>query len=870
MKKIFQKKRIIFFVSLFFVLSFAYIDSCSAEGVVDNLKKNVVDGVVGSIASLAVSALGWMMNKVIAMVIGFAQYSDFVNNEQVKAGWEVVRDICNMFFILILLFIAFAVILRMESYSIKKSLPKLLIMAVLINFSRTICGILIDFSQIVMLTFIGPITVGSGNFSNALNVDKFLSLVSDQESNVVTATDAAVFYVIAVIFMLVSTVVMTAILISFVIRIVMFWVYIVLSPLAFLLSSFPGGQKYAGQFWGDFTKYLLNGPVLAFFLWLSLYVLGDLKTAQFGTTFSDAPIKILEGESFAKFTMAIGMLVGGLTISSQIGGMGASWGSNTVSNLKNKGLGAAKAIGKRVSGYDAVADRASAYMAMRRTARTEKINESTARLAGGFGTLKKTLISNPINSATNAVWGNFGAKKSKRLTADIEDLQSHNKVIEGANLKAGDDISKHRDNIARNNSTIDRLNNFDKIQAKEGKTVSLNGMNYTYSNKNKMWDNGQGSKFTDANFKSSPIVQKQVTAEINRLLGDNDKSVQEINKNQHYVDNRTEQQKENDDLIKVKEAERLKAEERQQTANKFGRLGLAVAGAGVGALFGGGTALGGAIGAFGAVSVADDLKDAGNKDRKMFDAYQANQVSGNREKMKDKTADEVRGEMNNANNSMFKRMAAALELIARKETDTKEVKGMRDRLVGGFGEKVKGNFEGEVSRNVVGASKLFDFTNFPDNREKVREKFENGSLRLDSVGADTLKECGREIAEGMKASTFKKQYDGLSDAMKASVVESLRGIDDYAAREKIAKVKSIDDAFGSNVNEKKKYSQKLSVKDIQDILNTGSAQERSSLKMNITVNGKLDNSALASDVYERLNDGSVATMKAVRSALGIS
>lgn len=389
MKKYFYKKRIIIFVSLFLVLSFGYAGSCNAAW--DDLKKNVVDGVVGSIASLAVSALGWIMNKVIAMVIGFAQYSDFVNNEQVKAGWEVVRDICNMFFILILLFIAFAVILRMESYSIKKSLPKLLIMAVLINFSRTICGILIDFSQIVMLTFIGPITVGSGNFSNALNVQEFLTLVSDQKSNVVDSTDAAVYYVIAVIFMLVSTVVMTAILISFIMRIVMFWVYIVLSPLAFLLSSFPGGQKYAGQFWGDFTKYLLNGPVLAFFLWLSLYVLGDLKTAQFGTTFSDAPIKILEGESFAKFTMAIGMLVGGLTISAQIGGMGANWGASTVSNLKNKGIGAIKRTAAGTAGLAGKGVKNLAGFGVDELARKSPIDLNLKRV---YGRAKKSMDAN--------------------------------------------------------------------------------------------------------------------------------------------------------------------------------------------------------------------------------------------------------------------------------------------------------------------------------------------------------------------------------------------------------------------------------------------------------------------------------------------
>jgi len=74
-----------------------------------------------------------------------------------------------MSFILILLIIAFATILRQESYS-KKLLPKLLIMAVLINFSRTIFGLLIDFSQVIMLTFVNAFSAGGGYFIKALEL----------------------------------------------------------------------------------------------------------------------------------------------------------------------------------------------------------------------------------------------------------------------------------------------------------------------------------------------------------------------------------------------------------------------------------------------------------------------------------------------------------------------------------------------------------------------------------------------------------------------------------------------------------------------------------------------------------------------------
>ena len=62
----------------------------------------------------------------------------------VQTGWSIARDLVNMLFILLLLLIAFATILRYESYGIKQILPRLIVVALLINFSLLGAGIIID------------------------------------------------------------------------------------------------------------------------------------------------------------------------------------------------------------------------------------------------------------------------------------------------------------------------------------------------------------------------------------------------------------------------------------------------------------------------------------------------------------------------------------------------------------------------------------------------------------------------------------------------------------------------------------------------------------------------------------------------------
>ena len=259
----------------------------------------------------------------------------------VAYGWRIVRDLCNMFFILVLLIIAFATILRLENYSMKKYLPKLLIMAVLINFSKTICLFLIDISQVVMLTFSNAFAGASSNFVVMLHIDELLALSKAVDFG---DMDSQMFYAagLALIFMAIALFIMIMLMGILIMRLIMFWILIVLAPLAFLSTAVPGGGKYWTQWWGEFTKYLIVGPVLAFFTWLSLtiaknaYDFLDLSSAEnIQTTITE----IGNSENAMQLILAIGLLIGAMKITMSIGAMGASFGANLASKAKMTGLG---------------------------------------------------------------------------------------------------------------------------------------------------------------------------------------------------------------------------------------------------------------------------------------------------------------------------------------------------------------------------------------------------------------------------------------------------------------------------------------------------------------------------------------------------
>lgn len=67
----------------------------------------------------------------------------------IKIGWEISRDIANIFFILVILVIAIATILRIQSHAAKALLPRLIVIALFINFSLTIGLFVVDFSNML-------------------------------------------------------------------------------------------------------------------------------------------------------------------------------------------------------------------------------------------------------------------------------------------------------------------------------------------------------------------------------------------------------------------------------------------------------------------------------------------------------------------------------------------------------------------------------------------------------------------------------------------------------------------------------------------------------------------------------------------------
>jgi len=339
--------------------TFFITDPAAAEtGASGGFWVGFTDALLRAIATIFISMARFFLRIALFFmyfIIQLAAYNGYLDSVPVNVGWTVMLNITNMFFVVILLVIAFATILGIDQYEWKKLLPKFFLSAVLINFSRTICGVLIDASQVIMTTFISAVaTSASTLYIKGFGLEKLEKFHSNIQSTDLVAPGIFISALGAVFFATMIMGVFGAYLFILAGRLIRLWILIILSPLAFALSALPKTQSFASSWWSELGDNLVTGPVLVFFMWLSLVVAGSgniadhissrsnvpesqqfapSDSAAFSGTDSDTDsdkekakvqnaglTQILEWSNIANFIIAIGLLLAGAQVASKIGG----------------------------------------------------------------------------------------------------------------------------------------------------------------------------------------------------------------------------------------------------------------------------------------------------------------------------------------------------------------------------------------------------------------------------------------------------------------------------------------------------------------------------------------------------------------------
>lgn len=255
---------------------------------------------VSKVLNIAGAILNFSIDTTVNM-------SDFLSKVKiVDVGWKVFRDIANLFFIFVLLWIGIRTILGLGGGEIKKLLLNVILMAMLINFSLFITKAIVDAGNVATLHFYNamrpdliengqPVKDAQGKQVKAGLSDIYMEALKiqtlmgspDTVANTVASGGGftnnfikiGISTILGSVFFLVAAFIFFAAAVLFIIRAVVLMLLMLLSPLAFVAQIVPNMQHLANKWWKELFCQTFFAPV---YMALTYVVAKAIQSGGFG------------------------------------------------------------------------------------------------------------------------------------------------------------------------------------------------------------------------------------------------------------------------------------------------------------------------------------------------------------------------------------------------------------------------------------------------------------------------------------------------------------------------------------------------------------------------------------------------------------
>jgi hypothetical protein len=360
------------------------------------------------VASANILALlaGKVMGAIVSFAAGILDFTiklsdDVIKLNGVRSAWSFFLNITNLGFILALIVIAFATILHIESYAMKQTLWKLIVAALLVNFSLVITGAFIQLSNSISHMMLGSYLKDTKFLSNALaralEIQKVSFTGAPQESKGALAqlwdsvkgvvsliTDPVGFLMslfASAIFVLIFTILIILIFLTLAIMFLVRFIYLaflaMVSPIVWILWIFPYTKKHWTKWWSELIRWNIFGPAALLFVIASISIANGMNDAAAYRNINNSPAvyaadtTLLAGSSFLqhgiKIIIILGFLIGGMITANKFGIAGGGIAINAA---------------KKMRGWSARKGKEWVGRAGQRTLGSERIKKMNEKLAG--------------------------------------------------------------------------------------------------------------------------------------------------------------------------------------------------------------------------------------------------------------------------------------------------------------------------------------------------------------------------------------------------------------------------------------------------------------------------------------------------------
>jgi hypothetical protein len=482
---------------------------------------------VSNLPACAIYAITYAITTILALLVALGalltrvalQFNDnLLDSPAVQAGFGVALSVANLGFVLGIIIIALATILHRTTYGIKQLLSKLIVMAILVNFSLVISGVILgvnsSFTQYFMsksspqgdyFGFVDtlvhafapnvfwqpPQTLNTTDTASVTAmVNKALDFFTSGTMTVVnpitavsayaikyfgqltgilpaTAADTQNTFMVAllnmifsIIFVLIIAFTYLTLAILLLVRYVFITILLILAPLAWLTWVFPQFSHLNTKWWNQFIRWTFFPAIVVFFLYLAITTAAKITLITKGIVKTNGT-----GASSVPEAAIISMTGNPSTMVSAMGeiailglAIGGLFAANSLSITgASTAIGAAKAVGGAVGGWAGKQGKKAGRAAIQRTGIAERMQRA-----------KIPVIGRPITALGRALGGAARAGGENLVKVEEEKLKNLSSQAIATELEGRMPIEKQIANI----KTLQERGDLGEIKTIAGKNLN--------------------------------------------------------------------------------------------------------------------------------------------------------------------------------------------------------------------------------------------------------------------------------------------------------------------------------------------------------------------------------------------------------------
>jgi hypothetical protein len=251
------------------------------------------------VAGIIVSPLAGLLLKLTSLLtmitgafLNFTVQYSIINMKahmpgaEINSAWKVLRDVANMSFIFILLYTSIMLIISKKTVGdVRNLVVKMVIAALLINFSQFFTKIIIDASNLIALTLYNAVAPGaldnpadfmkygiSNSITDHLRLQSIFNLVGQLDG-----TKIITMGIMGSLLLLVAAFIFLAMGLMFIIRFALLIFVIIFSPVAFVADIIPNAKDYFNKWWTTLINQAFFPSIFFLLMWVALTILQGLK-----------------------------------------------------------------------------------------------------------------------------------------------------------------------------------------------------------------------------------------------------------------------------------------------------------------------------------------------------------------------------------------------------------------------------------------------------------------------------------------------------------------------------------------------------------------------------------------------------------------